>query len=135
VTSGEGNTEIARRAYAALNRGDLEGFLALVDPEVEFQSLVAEAEGQTYHGHAGVREWWKKVAQALGGLHFEPQEIRDHGDCGYSRIVVTGTVAGVEVPQTMWQAFRLVDGKPIWWATYRTEAEARESLGLFGDKS
>jgi hypothetical protein len=77
-----------------------------------------------------VREWWQKVAQALGGLHFEPREIHDHGDRAYAKIVVTGNVGGVEIPQTMWQAFRLRDEKPVWWATFRTEAEARESLGL-----
>ena len=120
---------VATLAYEAINSGDLEGFLELVDPNVEFRSLIAEAEGTTYHGHEGVRQWWDKVASALGGLRFEPQQIHDLGDRGYAELVVTGSVDGVDIPQRMWQAFILRDEKPVWWATYRTEAEARSALG------
>ena len=50
--------EVTSRAWAALQQRDLEGFLDLIDPEIEFISLVAEAEGATYRGHAGVRDWF-----------------------------------------------------------------------------
>jgi ketosteroid isomerase-like protein len=50
------NVEILKEAFAAISQGDLEGFLSLTDPEVEFHSLIAESEGQTYRGHDGVRE-------------------------------------------------------------------------------
>ena len=126
------NVEIARAAYAAINRGDREGFLALVDPSIEFRSLIAEVEGRAYRGHAGVREWWDRVANALGGLHFEPKEIHDLGDRGYTELVVTGTVEGVEIPQRMWQAWVIRDGTATWWATFRTEAEAAEALEAAG---
>jgi ketosteroid isomerase-like protein len=126
--------QIANAAYATLNRGDLEGFLALVDPEVEFRSLIAEAEGQTYHGHDGVRDWWEEVVQPLGGLRFHPEVIHDFGDRGFAELIVTGTVEGVDIPQRMWQAFLFRDGKPIWWATFRTEAEARAALEAAGSQ-
>lgn len=126
------NVEIARAAYAAINLGDLEGFLALIDPDVEFLSLVAEVEGRVYRGHDGVREWWEGVANALGGLRFDVQEIHDLGDRGYAELVVTASVGGVDVPQRMWQAFVVRDGKPAWWATFRTEGEALEALESTG---
>ena len=116
--------QIAEAAYAALNAGDQDAFLALIHPEAEFESLIAEAEGQTFRGHDGVREWWSSVVNALGGLSFLPEEIRILGQAGVSRIRVSGRVGGVEVPQTMWQAFVLRDAKPVWWSTFRTEAEA-----------
>ncbi len=121
---------IARTAYAALNRGDLDAFIDSVHPEVEFTSLIAESEGQTFHGHDGVRRWWRDVARSLGGLHFELTRMVPHGDRGYSELTVTGHVGGVEVPQRMWQAVRLRDGKAIWWQTCRSEEEARRILGL-----
>jgi ketosteroid isomerase-like protein len=126
------NVELARAIYAAINRGDLEGFLGLVHPEAEFTSLVAEAEGQTYHGHDGVREWWEKVREALGGLRFDPQHIYDDDGRLYAEVIITGTVEGVEVPQRMWTAALVRDRKAIWWATCRTEAEAREALEAAG---
>jgi thiamine-phosphate pyrophosphorylase len=122
--------ELTRNAYAAIGRGDLDGLLAVVHPEVEFRSLVAEAEGQTYHGHAGVREWWDRVAKAFGALRFDIEELHALGDRGYAKVLVTATVSGVEVPQRMWQAARIRDGRAGWWDFYRTEAEAREAVGL-----
>ena len=122
------NLEITRAAYDALNRRDLEAFVALIDPEVEFGSLIAESEGGSFSGHEGVREWWAQVANSLGGLHFEPAKILDLGESVCVELVVTGTVAGVAVPQRMWQSIVLRDGKPVWWGTYRTEQEALAAL-------
>lgn len=124
-----GILELAEAAYAAINRRDLDAFLALVHPEVEFRSPIAEAEGRSYHGHAGVREWWQSVAQSLGGLRFEPGEIRTAGAGVITRLRVVGTVEGNEVPQTMWQVAGIRDGLLAWWGLFRTKAEAVEALG------
>lgn len=128
----ETNVELAERGYRALNEGDLEAFLSIVHPEVEFGSLVAEAEGGEYSGHDGVRAWWESVLQAMGGLHFELQETRDFGDQMVAKLRVTGNVGGVEIPQTMWQTIRVRDGRPVWWQTFRTEAEAMRAVGEAG---
>ena len=47
----------AQIAYGAINAGDLDAFLELTAEDVEFTSLVAEAEGATFRGHEGVRAW------------------------------------------------------------------------------
>jgi ketosteroid isomerase-like protein len=124
------NVENARQAYAALNARDFEAFLALVDPDVEFRSLIAESEGQTYRGHEGVREWWEGVRGSLGGLSFETRGIREVGDGLVTEIIVTGEVGGVAVPQRMWQALRFRNGRAAWWHTYRSEQEALDAVGL-----
>ena len=124
------NIENARRAYAALNAHDFEGFLALIDPEVEFRSLIAESEGQIYRGHDGVRKWWDGVRGSLGGLSFETRDFRAVDDALVTEIIVTGEVGGVEVPQRMWQTLRFRDGKAYWWHTYRSEEEALGAAGL-----
>jgi ketosteroid isomerase-like protein len=81
----EENVETLRRGYAAVNRGDIDGLLANVHPDVEFTSLIAEAEGETFRGHDGVRRWWKEVVLPLGGLHSEPMEVRELGDTVLAR--------------------------------------------------
>ena len=124
------NVELLRRGFTALNRSDLEVFLATVHPEVEFTSLIAEAEGQTFRGHDGVRRWWQEVVLPLGGLHGEPEEIRDLGDSALARVVATYRPRGVEVPQTIWIIVRYRDGMAIWWQFFRTQADALEAAGL-----
>lgn len=124
------NADIIEAAYAALDRRDLDGFLAVAHPEVEFRSLLAEAEGQTFRGHDGVREWWGTVAHSLGGVRYERERAEGFRDRGIVRIRLVGNVDGVEVPQTMWQAWRVRDGLLAWWNGFRTEAEALDAVGL-----
>lgn len=124
------NRELAEGAYAAINAGDLDRLLDHVHPDIEFRSLVAEADDRAYLGHAGVRDWWESVSQAMGGLRFELGEARESEDRIVMRVRVTGRIGGVEVPQFMWWAARLQDGKAIWWAAFRSEREAVEALGL-----
>ena len=124
------NVEIVKDAFAAITRSDLNRLLSLTDPEVEFHSLIAEAEGQTYQGHDGVREWWEQVKGSLGGLRFEAEAIRSEGDWAVIKVLVTSRMGDVAVPQRMWQTTRARNGKAIWWGIYRTEAEALEAAGL-----
>ena len=121
---------IALAAFEALNAQDLEAFIALTHEEVEFTSMVAEAEGTTFRGHAGVRAWWDTVAGAFEHVSWEVVELRPATDRGVVKVRLAGTLAGVEVSQLMWQAGRIRDGKLVWWAFFRTEQEALEAVGL-----
>jgi ketosteroid isomerase-like protein len=124
--------ELARLSWVLVDGRDLEGFLEIVHEDVEFESLVAEAEGGTFKGHEGVRAWWESVGEALGTLRYEPKEMRDlGGGAVLTELVVRGTIAGVEVPQTMWHAVQVRDGKAAWWGSFRTEEETLEALEGF----
>jgi ketosteroid isomerase-like protein len=120
------DVEVARRAWAALERKDIDAFLELIDPEIEFLSLIAEAEGRTYRGHDGVRDWWDSVSESLGGLGYDVQEFTSLGE-GHvlTEVVITATVADVAVTQTMWQLSEIRGGKAVWWSVFRSEEEAR----------
>jgi ketosteroid isomerase-like protein len=121
---------LAEAAFGALNSGDLDTFLALTAEDVEFTSMVAEAEGTTFCGHDGVRAWWETVRGAFGDVRWELFDVRGSGDRGVLHFRMTGTLGGVPVEQTMWQATRVRDGKAIWWAFFRNEREALEAMGL-----
>jgi ketosteroid isomerase-like protein len=77
----EENVDQARRGYDALNRRDLDAFLALMDPEVEFTTRFAQMEGGSqYRGHDGVREWWEDLLAIFPDFRVEVLEVRDLGD-------------------------------------------------------
>ena len=124
------NVELVKAAYTALDRRDLDAFLAVIHPDVEFRSLIAEMEGQTYQGHDGVREWWNDVAGSVGGVRYELGKAEGFRDRGVLRVRIVGTIEDVEVPQTMWQAWRVSEGLLCWWEGFRSEAEALEAVGL-----
>lgn len=125
----ESLTETVDRAYAALNRRDLDAFLGFAHEDVEVISLIAESEGAVFHGHDGLREWWHQVAGSMGELTFVnegSQELDD--EHVLIRLRVTGDVNGVEIEQLMWHAIEIRDEKGTWWQAFRTEEEGLEAL-------
>jgi ketosteroid isomerase-like protein len=124
------DVELAQAAYEALSRHDLEGFLELLHPDVAFTSLVLEADGHTYRGHDGAREWWSALHDTLGhDARFSLEGIEDHGD---EWVLVearfAATVRGAALEQRFWQAVRAADGKAVWWGAFRTRGEALEAV-------
>ncbi|MDQ3571547.1 MAG: nuclear transport factor 2 family protein [Actinomycetota bacterium] len=127
------NVELAHRAYDAVNRRDLETFLAFIDPEVEFVSGSAFFEGGSYRGHDGVRKWWRDIFSVYPDWRTEVLDVRDVGD---DHLIASlrgrghGAGSGVPIDQVHWQLVQLREGKVIWWRTYVSEAEALKAAGL-----
>jgi ketosteroid isomerase-like protein len=121
----ERHRAFAERSYAALNHRDFAAFLDGVAEDVEFRSLIAEAEGDTFHGHDGVRQWWTRVVQALGGLGFEMEDYAEDGNALVTKVRVRGSVGATGIEQAMWQGVLVGDDdKAVWWQTFRDEDEA-----------
>ena len=121
---------IADAAYRALNAGDLDGFLALMTEDIEFTSMIAEAEGTTFQGRDGVRAWWETVVASFQDVSWELLDIQGSDDRAVIHVRVAGTLGGVPVEIAMWQAGKVRDGRVSWWALFRTEREALEAVGL-----
>ena len=121
---------LAEDAYRALNAGDFSRFLALVAEDVEFTSMVAEAEGTVFRGHDGARAWWETVRGAFDQPRWELLEVDGTDDRGVAKFRLKGRLGGVPVEHSMWQAVRFREGKARWWAFFRSEGEAREAVGL-----
>jgi ketosteroid isomerase-like protein len=128
------NMELVERAYDAYQRGDVDALVALHDPECEIHSIIGGVEGGVgYRGHEGVRRYWNDIVEAFEDWRPEAKEVQDHGDKLIVRIRVwgRGRDSGVSFDgDELWQALRTRNGLAFWWATYRTEAEALEALGL-----
>ena len=120
------NRAFAEAAYGAINSGDLDAFLSACAEDVEFTSLIAEAEGVVFRGHDGVRAWWRTVRGEFKDVHWEVLEIREPADDFIvAHFRMAGVLGGVPLEQPMWQAVRRRDdGKITWWGVFRTEHEA-----------
>jgi ketosteroid isomerase-like protein len=127
------NVEIAYRAYDAFNRRDLDAFLALCDPHVEFISYLVQVEGGgPYRGHNGVRSWWERLLGVYPDFRSEVEETRDLGDLTIARVRVHGHGVESDAPmeQTVWVTAEFRNGKIVWWRFVRSEAEALDAAGL-----
>jgi ketosteroid isomerase-like protein len=125
------NEDLARRAYAALQRDDIESFLAFVDPGVEWHSLVLEVEG-VRHGHDGVRSWWHGLRSAFGEWNPSLVGVWSHGDWVviHAHATGSGAASGAGIDNDFWQAVRLRDALVVEYHALRTEGEALAVVGL-----
>ena len=126
----EENIALARRAFDALGRRDIDGFLAITHPEIEFTSLIQESEATVYRGHAGVREFLDLMITVFPDWRPVVEHVEAVGDSTIVKARVQGTAArsGMPLEQTMWQVATVRDGMVAGWSWYRTEAEARAAL-------
>ena len=128
------NVERNRRVIDAFNRRDLEAFLALMDPDVEFTPYEVMVQGGSpYRGHSGVRTWWDETFAVLPDLRAEVYEVRDLGGETYvvhGRLRGRGAGSGAPIERRMWLAVTWCDQKEVWWASFESEAEALEAARL-----
>ena len=101
------NVEAFKRGLEAGNRGDIDGLLDELHPEIEWHSALHALMGgqQTvFRGHAGVRKMLGDLQETFAEVHIEMSEFRDLGDglvaIGHTRN--RGKASGVENGDTPW---------------------------------
>src|SRR4051812_6287302 len=96
----EENVEIVRASFAAWNRGDREGWLASLHPEVEWSSAVlrqVEGTNAVHRGRAEVGRFWDDWHE-LWKLEIEVSELRGLGNTvlALARLRTRGKSSGAE---------------------------------------
>src|SRR3954453_24016930 len=127
------NVRLSYEAADAFNRRDIDAFLAVLDPDVEFISRLREMEGGgPYRGHAGIRDWWHDLLSVAPDFAAEVEEVRDLGTVTITRQRNRGraVASGAPMEQAIWQVVEWRDGKAIWWRACPSEAAARKAAGL-----
>ena len=81
--------EVVRNVYAAFGRADLEGILALLDPQVSWRTPGPPdlPSAGLRHGIAGVREFFGVLLNTFDFQDFRPADFLAQDD----RVVVLGT--------------------------------------------
>jgi ketosteroid isomerase-like protein len=129
------NVELLHRVFDAFHRRDLDAFIALCDPKVEFTSYWLQVDGGgPYRGHDGVRDWWERLWDVYPDFRAEVEDVRDLGDRTISRVRFHGHGVASDVPmsRTMWQVAEFRDGQVLGWRFVTSEAKALEAAGLSG---
>jgi ketosteroid isomerase-like protein len=123
--------EAVKAVFAAFAGRDVEGALALADPEIVFSAMTSDAVGRTepYVGHEGIREYFRDVAAVWDELRLAPQEFRQVGE----DVLVTGRVSARSPSRTIsgstgW-IWRVRDGKVVYGRVYPSAAQAKAAAG------
>jgi ketosteroid isomerase-like protein len=124
------NVDFVHRFYAAFNKRDESALVDLVHPEVEFTSLIQEVEGN-FAGHEGLHRYLASLFSAFPDWRVWVDDVTGCGDDLVVQVRVHATsVAGVPADFRDWQALPVREGRAIWWAYFRTKAEALKAVGL-----
>ena len=110
---------------------DLDGILAVADPEIELRSLLTEAERPLYHGHEGVRDWFHAVFGVFPDWRPQPRAA-SHDEDGAVVIpldvTATGAESGVPIDQNYWLGARVRADKIVFFGFFRTESDAMDAV-------
>jgi ketosteroid isomerase-like protein len=122
--------DLIARGVDAFNEGDIDGMLAPIHPEVEFQPLRGVLEGTVYHGHEGFRRWLEDMAEDWDEFHLE---MGAASEVGSGWVLVQGRVrararaSGVELDTTAAWLCQLRDGQIGRLRFYRDAETALEA--------
>jgi ketosteroid isomerase-like protein len=127
------NVERAYQVYDAMNRADLDGVLALTDPDVvAVPRLLSVEGGDAYRGHHGVRGWWESIFGVFPDFKATVLEVRGVADATISHVRFQGRGGESAVPfeDTIWQVVKWRNGRAVWIKSYMDRAEALQAAGL-----
>ena len=125
------NVELAHRSVDAINRRDLDAYLALMDVDIAAISRLAAIEG-TFQGHDGIRRWWQTLFDIWPDFTAQVVELHPFGDLTLGTALLRGHGAGSDIPWdwTVYAISRWRHGRCVWWGNFATQAEALQAASL-----
>jgi ketosteroid isomerase-like protein len=124
--------ELVRAIIAALNRGDVDGMLARMDPDFEWRPLEASPVARVYQGHEDVRRYIEDWLTTFDGLRIDVEDLRDVAD----RIVAVvhghgrGRASGLQLDNHFCQVWTVSGGTAIAMEEHATREQALARLRL-----
>jgi ketosteroid isomerase-like protein len=124
---------MVRRSMEAFSRGDLDTFLAALDPDTEWRTAADEPNPQTYRGHDGVRRFAAEISEPWEGRFDDLMEFGDFLDLEDWVVVpwtarLRGKRSGVEVEVNETYAVRVEGAAIVRVEEFRTRQEAIDAV-------
>jgi len=112
----------------------MDALFEFYDPEVEWDMTHSYVPDMgVFHGHDGVREFFREWRAFCAEYRAEPEEFTDAGEGVEVRVRQRGrgrvSSAGADMP-VYWQVYTLRDGRAVRVAIYRDVAEALAAAGI-----
>ena len=130
------NVEIVRRAWEAWGRGEWGSLYALYHPDIVWDASALRGPiAGVYHGHEGVRRYFREWLESFEAHEARAETFIDAGDdviVGL-RLRGRGKASGVEVEMARCNVYRIRGGLAVRVELFETEAEALEAVGLKED--
>ena len=126
------NVELVRRAYEALNAGDIDTLVSLCHKDFELDMSDRVLNPERYRGHEGIRRFYAGVQDPWERYVWEVEELRDAEDLivALLRARGWGRGSGLEVNREVAMVWTVRGGKASQLRFYRDPQAALEAAGL-----
>jgi ketosteroid isomerase-like protein len=129
----ERNVDLHRRTMDAYNARDIEAWIALADPQIEFHSTFAAVGGAVYHGHDGLRRYFRDIDNVWGAeTRLEAEAFFDLGEntLVFQVLHGRGRHSGAQVAMPVALVVRWRDGMAVYMKGYARRRDALRDLGV-----
>jgi uncharacterized protein len=125
------NVEVVRRAWEAIDRGDNESLFALYDPNIVWHSHYGPISG-SYHGHNGVRQFFREWSDALESFRARAGEFIDADNFVVVDVTIwaRGRGSGVETEMPQGHLCTVHNGRLTRVELFESKDRALEAAGL-----
>jgi ketosteroid isomerase-like protein len=127
----EENLETVRRAFAALERRDMDAWLGYWTEDVDYRAMEGAPDDHgPMHGRADIRAYVQDWIDMFEDFRSEPVELIDAGEDTVVVVhAVSGTAkqSGIETEMTYAAVYSFRDGKVCRGREYATREEALEA--------
>ena len=128
------NVEIVRRLLEAFDRRDNEFPFTVYDEQIVWDVIGFEmVDAAVFHGHEGVRSFWRQWLGAWERVEFEVREIIDAGDTVVSVLCQRnrGRHSGIEVEMGPYAlVWTLRNGKVVRMRAFGSAAQGLAAAGV-----
>jgi ketosteroid isomerase-like protein len=127
------NVELARTSILGWNARGVDALIEHLDPEVEFHAPRESMNPGVYHGPAGVRDYFDRLAEVMSEQRVESIDLIDVDD---ERVIAVVQMFGRtphfdhEIEANWAWPISVRDGKATRIETFTDKAQALEAAGL-----
>jgi ketosteroid isomerase-like protein len=139
----EENVELVKRLLQMFATREHEAVFAFYDTDIEWDASNSSGENAggvpdelrgIYHGHEGVRTYWRRWLQAWANIEFEVEDVLDAGDDVVALIRNQrqwGRRSGIVTDMAPYGlVFTIRNGKVVRWRAFSDKQSALEAAGL-----
>ena len=126
------NLEVVKRAIAAINARDIDGYLACCTEDVVLRTPMAEITGE-YEGADGIKRFLVDVEDAAPDFRIDAERVESVGASqvlAFLQITASGRSSGIRQDAATANVYDLVEGKINRIRIFLDRHEALNAVGL-----
>ena len=124
-----GVADVIRHVFERLNEGDIDGFVELCSPRIEWHDIPEIPGARTYRGPEEVREWASNLLELSDRVRFVNWEMSERGNVALvDTSIEMPSSSGLDLGWRAWTVWRVRENLLAYYAGYSEREAALEDF-------